>query len=811
MKTGSGSFRILIAIGFLSAASLLFETGLTRFLAVAQFYHFAFLVISLALLGFAASGTIISIFPQIIDRPLDRTLSRLAIGFSLTIWLSYSILNWLPFDSYSIAWDRIQILYFVLYYFSLTLPFIISGLALGIALAASDRDHHLVYGVNLLGSGLGVLAAPVILGLSGVLGLFILCSLLSLIGYMILTSQERRQKYILLSAGFLVVIASGIWINLVISNLMGESEIGFKISPYKGLSYARQYPGAKQVFGMWEPSSRIDVMADAGIRRLPGLSYAYPGDIPPQLGLSIDGEALQPITLIEAENFLVGEWLPEWWGIQLTSNQDAMVINPGGGYGVLQVMAESPDHLTVVMAKRSLPEIVRKTAPAHSVYDQPNLKLMIGNPRGVLLNDPSSYDLVYMPLTDAYQPITNGFYSITENYSLTIDSVESAISCLSEGGVLVVSRWLQQPPSEGLRLIITISEALKRSGVENPENSLVIYRGIQTITVIARPTGWQSENLRSLRDFLDRSRLDLVWAPDLETSELNRWNQLEEPIYYQQIKAYLDADDHRSYFREYPYDVSPPTDDRPFFFHFFTWKQAPGIMASFGRTWQPFGGSGYFLLIFLLVLVIGLSAVLILAPLRLLKSKPGTKQVGRGWVFLYFGLIGIGFMFLEIPLISQWGLFLRAPIYAFSLIVGVLLLSSSLGSMFADHPRMQGGWMVPALFLFGGGFILISTLSKNIFLGFPAWIRVLLPCLGLFPIGISLGTFFPHGLGWVKKSDPYLVPWVWAVNGSASVTASVLAAMISLQGGFPLVIALGGICYLGAWVIKRRIWTNAPR
>ena len=331
---------------------------------------------------------------------------------------------------------------------------------------------------------------------------------------------------------------------------------------------------------------------------------------------------------------------------------------------------------------------------------------------------------------------------------------------------------------------------------------MVVYRSIQTITAVVRPAGWEQEDLKALRVFLDRCRFDLVWSPNLVTEDLNRWNQLEKPIYHQLIRVFFEAPDKEVFYQSYPYDITPPTDDRPFYFHFFKWSQAPGIVASFGKTGQPFGGSGYFLLIFLLALVLFLSSLMILIPLWLEGRKGQKKPPGAFWIFIYFGSIGIGFMFLEIPLISQWSLFLREPVYAFSLIIGVLLLSSGSGSMAADRSWSQRGLIIPILFLSGVGFILFATLNKELVLSWPAWIRILVPCLGLSPLGFSLGTFFPVGMSWIKKYFPGLIPWAWAVNGSVSVIASVLAAVLSLQGGYPLVISLGVFFYFVSWMIR---------
>jgi hypothetical protein len=259
-----------------------------------------------------------------------------------------------------------------------------------------------------------------------------------------------------------------------------------------------------------------------------------------------------------------------------------------------------------------------------------------------------------------------------------------------------------------------------------------------------------------------------------------------------------------SVYQDYPYDITPPTDDHPFFFHFFTWSQTPEVIQNLGKTWQPFGGSGFFLLVFLLALVILLSGILILLPLSIGKKVDAiSRSSGKFWVLLYFGLIGIGFMFLEIPLISQWRLFLNKPIAAFSAVVGTLLLSSGLGSISvgSDWDRKKEHYTIIAIL--GTGLIVFSVIGKDIILGLPSWMRYLIPCILLGPAGYIMGTFFPRGISWIKMTHPDLVPWAWAINGSISVVASIITAILSLEFGYGLILLIGGVAYLAAWLILK--------
>ena len=169
-----GAIPIRVSLLFLSAATLLFEINLTRLFSVAQFYHFAFMIVSLALLGFGASGTVLSIFPNLVRKPPLDLLAWAGLGCAASMLISYMLTNWIPFDSFTIAWDGTQALILALHYTALASPFFFSGLAAGALLAGDPAKAGTTYAINLLGSAAGCLLAllvPSLLGGEGVVSL----------------------------------------------------------------------------------------------------------------------------------------------------------------------------------------------------------------------------------------------------------------------------------------------------------------------------------------------------------------------------------------------------------------------------------------------------------------------------------------------------------------------------------------------------------------------------------------------------------------------------------------------------------------
>ena len=789
-----------IKVAALAAATLILESAFLRLLAVAQYYHFAFLVVSLALLGFGASGSLLVVSRRLQKAPLDRILAWSGGGFVLSVGMAYLIINGLPFDSYSIAWDPRQVLLFFLYFLSLAFPFVMSGIGIGASLAAEREDRHTVYAANLLGSAIGAALGPLLLACAGVPGAVVVSCLVTLpSGY---RSDGFRKTMLLVGIGGFA--------GLSYLNIIGKSPVGLVLSPYKGLSYARQYPGARDIFGGWSAVSRVDVVADAGVRQLPGLSYVYQGKIPEQAGISLDGNAVQPVSLAPAEDFEALAFLPEDIAFDLAYDANLLVLNPGGGLGVLQGLTGGVDSITAVLDDRLIETAVARVGGEANPFQKTGVRVVFETPRVFLHPEVPSYDLVYVPLTDAYRPVSSGAYSLAEDYLLTVEGVEKLLKALKPDGILVITRWLQTPPSESVRLIATVRGALKILDLVSPQDQIVAYRGIQTMTTLVKPDGWKSVELEQIRIFLADRKYDLVQAPDIEIAEINRFNRLPSPDYYLAVHEILNAADPEQFYKRYPFDISPPRDNRPFFFHFFTWQQTPEILSTFGRIWQPFGGSGYLVIFAMLGLVFLLSFALIIIPLLL--KRPSTDSpipFGVRWrTFLYFGGLGLAFLFIEIPLIQRWILIVGHPTYAFALVVSTLLLFSSLGSRVSvrlpvDHKFLLG---LVVLLAFATPWFVDLIIDRSLMWSW--FMRVAIATLALVPLAVAMGLPFPIGMAWLEDASPDTLPWAWAVNGCLSVIAAVVAALVALEYGFWMVWGMGAGLYALVWLVSLSFATS---
>ncbi len=782
-----------LALFLISASTLLFEINLLRLFSVSQFYHFAFMIVSLALLGYGASGTLVALLPKLQDRPPELRLRGLSFACALCILGAYLLFNWLPFDSFSIAWDSFQLVILALHYIALASPFFFCGMAVSLMFSAHPAAVGAVYAVNLFGSAFGCVLALVAPALIGGEGIIILSCVLSLLAALI--SVPLQKKPILITSCTAVFFAFCL-IDLL-ARLSGHNVLpllDLRMSPYKGLSYALQYPGAELTFRRWNAFSRVDLVRSPGIRSLPGISFNYPYMPPYEMGLFIDGDDLSPVIASNADMHFA-DYMPGAVAFLLHPEAKTAVLEPRGGLDIEIALALGAQQVIAVEAN---PLVV---AAAAQIYQQPRVLLITETDRSFLRRTQEQFDVIVLSLSSAYHPVRSGAYSLGEDYRYTVESFQDALARLNPEGMLVVTRWLQMPPSEFLRTFAIAVTALEQKGVK-PTERIVAFRSFNTGTLLVKTKPFNAQELTSIRSFVNDRSFDLVYAPDIRPEETNRFNILSESVYYLQFQELLNAQSRIDWYAAYPFDVTPPSDDRPFFGNYFKWTQTEQIMAEMGKIWQPFGGAGYFVLMALLTIVLVISLVLVLLPL-IFRQHWQNDQAGKiispnliGSGIGYFGMIGLAYLLIEIPLIQRFILFLGYPSYAMTAVIFTLLLFSGLGSLLANRiPHRLAmlllivlaliiPWLLPLLF--------------NLTLGLSLSIRLAVAVIILAPLGFFMGIPFPSGIRLLGLSSPRLIPWIWSVNGASSVISSVLAAILALSFGFSRVLLLGALCYAGA-------------
>ncbi len=776
------STNTILGLGLISAGSLAFEISLTRLFAVQQFHHFAFVVISLAVMGIAASGVLLAL------RPKHPPLSVLALAYAMSILLAYLTINYLPFDSYSIAWDQRQIGILIVYFLVAGAPFLLAGWTVGACLTTAGREAHLPYAANLVGSALGCPAALAVLASFGGEGAVALSISLGLLAAFVLTPHIPYRVLLL------VPITVTVW-----CGIDPPKTLALRLSPYKPLSVISLAPDAQTTVTRWSASTRVDVVETNSIHVLPGLSLNAKFKLPLQAALFLDGDGPLPINNLspnESEAMNLAAYMPAALAYRIRPNAQTLILQPGAGLDTIVALAMGANHVTLAIDEPLIHEIL--TGPyaefTRNLLDSPRLTVITRSSRNVLHIADQEFDVIQFALSQSYRPVASGAFSLTEDFSLTIEALGAAFDRLSENGLLVITRWLGTPPSESARTWAILLSALQTRGINEPAPHLIAYRGMRTATMIAAKQPFSPSEMDTIRAFLHDNAFDPIHLPDLKSSELNLYNQLPQDTYHEVFSSLLI--DPSSTIDNYDFNIKPPTDDRPFFHHFFRWRQVPDIMATLGIIWQPFGGSGYLVLLALLGLMILISIPLILSPLIILRRR-GSWSPPRWGMLGYFAFLGAGYLLIEIPLIQKLTLLLDRPALALATVLFTLLLASGIGSLLSTRVDLRKTLIMLVLLLV----LTTMTLPWIIEHALP-WsmvARLLLAVVILTPAGLLMGVPFAAGLRRLEAGSPGSIPWAWAINGAISGVCGVSAALISLDAGFTITLFVGTLAYLGAW------------
>ena len=787
---------LYVCVLLVSAATLLFEIALTRIFAVTQGYHFAFLAISLALLGFGASGTALAIVPALATRDIRPVVAGAALLFAVTSTGGLYITNVLPFDAYTLLWEPSQLVYLSLYYLALAVPFFFAGSIVGACLAKHPARAGFLYGTNLVGAGIGCLLSVVFPLIVGAAGSVIAAGVIALIGGAAMAGREIRRPAWLVPAVLAVAAVTA-------AVVLGVSEL--KLSPYKAVSQVLRHEGASKEWSRWNAFSLVEVIESDSIHAAPGLSFAYQGELPPQTALAVDGDNLSPMSAVSPEGADFTKYLPTSLVYSLVDRPSALVIEPGGGLDVLTALHNGAESVTAVISNPLVVEAVGERFEHHAagILSRPGVTVVEEGPRSYIRRTVDRFDVIQVSLADSFRPVLAGAYGVSENYLYTIEAFESYYGRLAPGGFLSATRWAQTPPSEGVRVVSVAVEALERLGIESAEHIAVI-RSLQTITLIVKRTPLTDADIIAVRRFADRLQYDLVYHPGIAASDLNKFSVHPTPAYHETVMAILDPRTREAIYTSYDYDVSSVRDDRPFYFHLFRWSQIPEILGSLGRTFQPFGGAGFLIVLGSLVVAVAAAGAFILLPLLFRRdvangdhvSRAGTA--GRLWPFVYFGGLGLGFLWVEIPLLQRFILYLDQPAYAFATVLFGVLVWSGVGSLASDRLRASMTASVSAvaalsvLYAFGLPPLFDATL------GLPLAVRLAFSVALLAPLGAAMGVPFPRAVRMLGEQASTLVPWAWAVNGSTSVVSAILATILALSFGFTWVMLGGAAAYLAA-------------
>ncbi|MFN0315313.1 MAG: SAM-dependent methyltransferase, partial [Burkholderiales bacterium] len=584
-----------------------------------------------------------------------------------------------------------------------------------------------------------------------------------------------------------------------------------KPSPYKELSQTLRVLGTRVVAERSNALGLLTVVESPQVpfRHAPGLSLNATQEPPAQLGIFTDGEGLSALTHMEGGSEALGYlgYLTSAAPYYLLPAPRVLVLGAGAGSDVLQALHHRAASIDAVELNPALVRLVREEFARFSgdPYGMDGVKLHVAEARGFAASTEQRFDVIQLALLDAFGASSAGLYALAETYLYTAEAFHEYLKLLNPEGILSITRWVSLPPRDILKLFATATLAMEREGMQ-PSASLALVRGWKTITLLAKKGVFTPEQIEALRRFCAERSFDLEYYPGIRREEANRYNVLRRSDFFGAAQAIL-SDERWQFIERYKFDISPATDDRPYFFQSFKWRSLPELWAMREQGGLSLMEWGYPVLVVTLLQAVPISMLLIAAPLFASRKIRQAMRSPLAWrTAAYFAAIGFAFMFVEIAFIQKFRLFLTHPLYAVAVVLAAFLFFAGAGARLSESAtgnvprRLRGVVTVIAILALGYVFLLPSIFKPLMFLPDAAKIAIAVALIA--PLAFAMGVPFPSGLVLTERRLPELIPWAWAVNGCASVSGAVLATVLAIHFGFTALIAGAvGLYFLAAMVL----------
>ena len=760
---------MLAGVAIASFSALLLELALTRIFSVVLFYHFAFLAISIALLGLGSGGVFAYLGRNWLARfETHSLLASFCAANALAIPIVLEIVLHVPV---SLELTGSNFLRLTAIYLASAVPFFLTGLEFSLLFAREAAHIPRLYGADLMGGALACLGVVPLLNFVGGPNTVLFAAFMAaLAGVVWASAPAFRKTAALLAVLLLFLLAanpSGRWIDVIYA---------------KGVLRDRSWVE----FARWNAISRVEVDRQGDAK-----------------AIVIDADASTYIMNADLAHWHDSEWeddlmsAPPALANVLRPRGDYAIIGPGGGVDVLRAVANGSPKVTGIEINPIIADTImrgRYADYAYHLYQRPEVQIRVTDGRSFVRNASQSFDVVQMTLVDTWASTAAGAFALSENSLYTVDAFREYFEHLKPDGMIAITRWEFREPREALRVVSVAMEALHQLGVSNPAgNFMVVSQGALNadgipVVVLAKRSAFTRAEESAVQQHLKRySKLAALYLPS-------------EPA-ANQFSALIATNDPFAFARQYPYNVAPVDDNAPFFF--FTVKLGQ-ILHHEGLTqgidWKVNLGVAVLLMVF----VISLLAVLAFLIVPLAFSHGQSQGPFR---LLYFVAVGLGYILVEIAFIQRFVLFLGHPTYALTVVVFLLLLASGAGSLVSRRWLAPAGRVrLPLWLIVAALAVLVPILPQllNALVGFPFTGKLLVSAALLGPLGFAMGMPFPSGLRALASAHApefrtrrdNAVEWAWAVNAGSSVLGSVLAMVVAIRYGLNVTLLCGALAYL---------------
>ncbi len=770
--------RLLLAVFLISAAVLSFEISVTRISSIIFAFNYVFVIISLAILGLGCGG-IFAYYKwrnqqiRILEN-IYNTLSFYGSLFALSVSLFIVLTTSVPFFIYSLPFFTISFM-----------PFFFAGFIIAIIFRAFPQEIYKIYAFDLIGAAAGAILVILALNYFGGVEIVLFVSILGVITTFLFLNRNNKRRVSLKKLSSIIVIAIFCILLFLTNALFGFlGEIPSRNEPQKDLSYILANFDSEIIESRWSAFGRVDLVKyldddsrmSLFIDGAAGTSmYKSDGKIKDAYYKNRDIDFLEK-NLIGAFPFL---FLDDY------EKDNMLIIGPGGGWEVLLGLTNEVRSIKGIEINKDFVEIVKDykdyNGGIYTNFD--NVDIIVGEGRNFIRNTHEKFDIIMIsiPLTKSSRSVEG--YSLTENYLLTAESIKDYFNHLTEEGRIIV---VLHDSVEIMRFITTSLVALEKLGINNSQAMTHIYTVGEEMKpiVVLQKNPFNSGEINKRHDFMHIFGLDTAqtYLPYIEqeiyTMEHADGTTMMHYMFYDSLVALSKGEiDLGEFINTSAYDISPSSDNRPFFF-----DSKPGLPNN---------------LFLLFVIVLLINSLVIITPLTFWKAKKGFIKL-----MLLFLLLGAGFMMIEITFFQKLNFYMGSPTISLALIIASLLVGMGVGSFLGK--KIYKTQNIKRLILFsllvfvvGTGLFFIIPLIMNNLTEASILIKALVVSILLIPLGFILGIPFPTGINLAKEMGfENSIPWLYGINGTMSVLGSILAIIISTTIGFSTSLILGTLFYL---------------
>jgi hypothetical protein len=854
MSSSAGAVKskipLFASLFLLSVSLIAYELDVMRVFTLTSWSSFGSMVISIALLGYGVAGTLLTFLQKRFRENAAAWLQATAFCLGPVMALSYILAQYIPFNPVILVSEWTQILWIGVYYVLYSLPFFVGAMFIGIAFTVVSDKAHAVYFWNMAGSGIGgfillglMYAMPVERLIVPILGIAVLSALFIIFYHEGAggdvpgggPSGSRKPALRLGTASKLALAVLACAVSILPVLLWGQ----LQPSQFKATELAKvTFSDLEKKHYQYSPLGEMEVFASSQLHFAPGLSdnaIFYIDEMPKDAfwALYIDGNG--PINIMRAlseKEKMYLDFLPTAAPYQVLDQPAVFISHLAGGFSAFSALHHDAEDITIVEPNSTLISLMKDTEIISDFQDNllenPKIDIVEREPRAHAARNRNTYDLVEISLIDSVGLSQSVGLPLSENFTYTTRAVEDYLSCLKPSGILSVTTWNHlSPPRNVPKLLTTVIESLKGQGIEDPGKNLYVFQLIySTATILVKKTPFTDEEIESLNQFCYKMSFETVYHHGIEPREDNLAEQLgayrakydRNPdndgeaesvprpmgdLYYRTIVNMLE-DREEKVFDRYLFDVSPATDNQPYFTSFLKLGDLGIFLDKLDAVSEEWG---YLLLIGTLLQSVFFGIVIVIIPVIGARGMGFKKSGSKFGVIIYYSLLGIGFMLVEIFFIQKLVFYLGNPVFSTSIVITSMLIISGLGSLassrFMDRAKrfILTASLVVVLILVGYASLLPGALHAT--LGAPVIVKMLIAILVIAPAAFFMGMFFPSGLNKLSENRPVLLPWAWGVNGAFSVTGSLLARFLAVESGFRVLLVTALLCYGLAGILFR--------